>query len=80
MAIADCHGLPLTAHVTSASPHKVTMVEETLQASFVPLQTPLESKTNLCRALRQVICYEYSTRNFLGMVHIGRILILLRHL
>ena len=32
MAVADGHGLPLGACVTSASPHEVTLVEETLDA------------------------------------------------
>lgn len=35
MAIADHHGLPVAVCVTSASPHEVTLVEETLDASFL---------------------------------------------
>lgn len=35
MAIADGNGLPIAACVTSASPHEVTLVEETLQETFV---------------------------------------------
>ncbi len=35
MAMADRTGLPLSAYVTSASPHEVTLVENTLRARFV---------------------------------------------
>ena len=35
MAIADRSGLPLAVCATSASPHEVTLVEETLDARFV---------------------------------------------
>ncbi len=35
MAVADCHGLPVAVCVTSASPHEVTLVEQTLDASFL---------------------------------------------
>jgi transposase len=35
MAIADCSGLPVAVHATSASPHEVTLVKETLQGGFV---------------------------------------------
>ena len=35
MAVADSAGLPLAICVTSASPHEVTLVETTLQHSFV---------------------------------------------
>src|SRR5262249_49142385 len=35
MAMADGAGLPLAVHVTSASPHEVTLVEPTLQARFI---------------------------------------------
>ena len=35
MAICDRHGLPLAVHVASASPHEVTLVDETLAASFL---------------------------------------------
>ena len=34
MAIADASGLPVAAHVESASPHEVTLVEDTLDSSF----------------------------------------------
>jgi transposase len=34
MAVADGHGLPLAACVASASPHEVTLVEATLDASW----------------------------------------------
>ena len=35
MLVADCSGLPLAVHTASASPHEVTLVKETLGASFV---------------------------------------------
>ena len=34
MAVADAAGLPLAVHVASASPHEVTLVEDTLGRSF----------------------------------------------
>ena len=36
MAIADRAGLPVSVHVASASPHEVTLVKETLDATFAP--------------------------------------------
>ena len=38
MAIADRSGLPIAIHVDSASPHEVTLVEQTLDACFIPEQ------------------------------------------
>lgn len=35
MAIADAYGLLVAVFVTSASPHEVTLVEETLDACFL---------------------------------------------
>jgi len=35
MAVADRHGLPPTIHVTSASPHEVTLVPSTIQGRLV---------------------------------------------
>ncbi len=35
MALADACGLPLSVCTASASPHEVTLVGETLRASFV---------------------------------------------
>jgi transposase len=35
MALADASGLPLSVCSASASPHEVTLVEETLRAGFV---------------------------------------------
>ena len=35
MAVADGSGLPISVHAVDASPHEVTLVEETLKASFV---------------------------------------------
>ena len=35
MAIADGSSLPLAIHIESASPHEVTLVQHTLQASYV---------------------------------------------
>jgi transposase len=34
MAIADASGLPVAAHVESASPHEVKLVEDTIDRSF----------------------------------------------
>jgi transposase len=38
MAIADRTGLPVAIHVSSASPHEVTLVERTLEARFTTTQ------------------------------------------
>ena len=38
MAVADAAGFPLALHVTSAAPHEVTLVEDTLEQSFVEEQ------------------------------------------
>jgi transposase len=38
MAIADGHGLPIAIWVGSASPHEVTLVDQTLDARFVEQQ------------------------------------------
>ncbi len=35
MAIADRSGLPIAAGIASASPHEVTLVEETIDAGFL---------------------------------------------
>lgn len=35
MLIGDASGLPVSAHVASASPHEVTLVEETIDASWI---------------------------------------------
>ena len=35
MAIADAHGLPVSVCIESASPHEVTLVERTIDASFL---------------------------------------------
>ena len=35
MAVADGSGLPISVHAAEASPHEVTLVKETLEASFV---------------------------------------------
>lgn len=34
MAITDASGLPIAVHVASASPHEVTLVHDTLDATF----------------------------------------------
>jgi hypothetical protein len=34
MAIADASGLPVAAHVESASPHEVKLVEDTIDSGF----------------------------------------------
>ena len=36
MVIADRHGLPVAAHVDSASPHEVTLIEATLDKMALP--------------------------------------------
>ena len=36
MAIADRHGLPIAAGIASASPHETTLVEATIENSFLP--------------------------------------------
>lgn len=36
MAVADQHGLPVSVHVESATPHEVTLAESTLAAMFIP--------------------------------------------
>jgi transposase len=130
MAVADGAGLPLAVHTTSASPHEVSLVKDTLLESFVdefperligdkaydsdPLDEELEKAgiemiaphrgnrkkpaTQDGRPLRRyrrrykverlfawlqnfrrlVVRYEYHQENFLGFVHLGCILILLR--
>ena len=132
MAVADRSGLPLAVHTASASPHEVTLVEETLGACFVPGKPerlvgdraydsdPLDAelrnegiemiaphrknrkkpKTQDGRKLRRykrrwkverlfawlgnfrrlVVRYERRAGNFLGLVQLGCIVILLRHL
>lgn len=35
MAIADASGLPVAAHVESASPHEIKLVEATIDSSFI---------------------------------------------
>lgn len=40
MAVADGNGLPVAIHVTSASPHEVTLVEETVSQCFVADENP----------------------------------------
>jgi hypothetical protein len=34
MAITDASGLPVAAHVESASPHEVKLVEDTIDSGF----------------------------------------------
>ena len=36
MAVADGSGVPMSMHVASASPHEVTLVQETIEACFTP--------------------------------------------
>jgi transposase len=40
MAVADSNGLPVAVHVASTSPHKVTLVEETVSQCFVAGENP----------------------------------------
>ena len=35
MAIADAHGLPISVCIASASPHEVTLVEQTVDSTFL---------------------------------------------
>ena len=35
MAVADAHGLPVAVHAASATPHEVTLVEETVAHRFM---------------------------------------------
>jgi transposase len=130
MAVADAHGLPIAVHTASASPHEVTLVEETVAHRFTvelpecmigdkafdsdPLDTALiqmgialiaPHKSNRVvpptqdrRALRRyqrrwkierlfawlqnyrriLTRFDYYPENYLGFVHLGCILILLR--
>jgi len=39
MAVADASGLPVAAHVESASSHEVKLIEATIKSSFV-VHTP----------------------------------------
>lgn len=36
MAVTDGSGVPMSMHVASASPHEVTLVQETIEACFTP--------------------------------------------
>jgi transposase len=130
MAVADRSGLPLAVYTTSASPHEVTLVANTLAENFTnepprrligdkaydsdPLDESLAEvgiemiaphKRNRKKAVTQdgrplrryrrrwkierlfawlqnfrrlVVRYEYHRENFLGFVHLGCIVILLR--
>lgn len=132
MAIADRNGLPIAVHVAEASPHEVTLVEETLEELItdetperligdkaydsdelaehldkhhgIELIAPHRSnrriRTQDGRPLRRykrrwkierlfawfhnfrrlVVRYEYYPDNFLAMVHLGCMIILIRHL
>jgi transposase len=40
MAITDAHGLPLAVCIESASPHEVTLVEKTIDATFLDEAPP----------------------------------------
>jgi len=40
MAVADGNGLPVAVHVAPASPHEVTLVEETVSKCFVADEKP----------------------------------------
>jgi transposase len=131
MAVADGAGLPVAVCAESATPHEVTLVQQTLAESVVaePLQRligdkaydsdrldralaqtgvemiaphnrnrkhPTQDGRSLCRYRRRwkverlfawlqhfrrlVVRWEHSLENFLGMVHLGCAIILLRHL
>jgi transposase len=130
MAVADGSSFPVSVHATSASPHEVTLVRETLDQSFTyewpehligdkaydsdPLDEELakegiemiaphrENRANAStqdgRCLRRysrrwkverlfawlqnyrrlIVSHEYKIENFLGFMHLGCILILLK--
>jgi len=130
MAVADGTGAPVAIHASSASPHEVTLAQNTLEQRFTEDaperligdlaydSDPLDAKfakqgieliaphrenrsrpaTQDGRALRRyrrrwkverlfawlqnfrrlVVRYEYHVENFLGFVHLGCMLILLR--
>lgn len=130
MAVADGAGTPIAIHATSASPHEVTLAQDTVEQRFtedLPERLigdlaydsdPLDAKfaeqgieliaphrenrskpaTQDGRVLRRycrrwkverlfawlqnfrrlVVRYEYHVENFLGFVHLGCMLILLR--
>ena len=131
MAIADTAGLPVAAHIESASPHEVKLVEATIDSGFteyapdkligdkaydsdkldqqlsedrdIELIAPhkrnrKKPRTQDGRKLRRyrrrwkverlfawlqnyrrlVVRYEYHADNFLGLVHLGCAIILLR--
>jgi transposase len=130
MAVADGSGAPIAVHTASASPHEVTLAQNTLEQRFIeeaperligdlaydsdPLDAKLAERgieliaphrenrsrpaTQDGRVLRRyrrrwkverlfawlqnfrrlVVRYEYHVENFLGFVHLGCMLILLR--
>ena len=131
MAIADTAGLPVAAHVESASPHELKLVEATIDSGFTEYapdkligdkaydsdkldqelsddrgieliaphkKNPKKPRTQDGRKLRRyrrrwkverlfawlqnyrrlVVRYEYHADNFLGLVHLGCAIILLR--
>ena len=134
MAVADRSGLPVAVHIASASPHEVSLVQDTVSGRFVAdppgrligdkaydsdaLDSQMmsefgteviaphrqgrrpERKTQDARALRRfrrrwkvermfawmynfrrlVVRWEYHAENFLGFVHLGCAMILLRYL
>jgi transposase len=132
MAVVDSSGFPLAVNVASASPHEVTLVEQTMESRFVeekperligdraydsdPLDAELgyqgiemitphrrgrrKPNTQDGRKLRRykrrwkvkrlfawlgnfrrlVVRYKRRVDNFLGFVHLGCIVILLRRL
>lgn len=132
MAVVDSSGFPLVVNVASASPHEVTLVEQTMESRFVeekperligdraydsdPLDAELgyqgieiitphrrgrrKPNTQDGRKLRRykrrwkverlfawlgnfrrlVVRYKRRVDNFLGFVHLGCIVILLRRL
>jgi transposase len=133
MAISDSAGLPVSVHIASASPHEITLVEQTVSKCFVadekphrligdraydsdPLDVRLavkhgielisphrnnrrqESATQDGRPLRRynrrwkverlfawlqnfrriLVRHDYHAENFLGFIHLGCMMILLR--
>ena len=91
--MADSHGLPVGLSIESASPREVKLVVSTLVEMVVAeapriwsatMRTILTNWTPNSGAIRLaaklVVRYERYANNFLGMLHLGCCLILIRHL
>ena len=74
---ADGNGLPLTIYASSASLHEVTLVRKTLVERFTD-EAPERLFAWLQDYRRILVRYEYHDENYLGFVHLGCILVLLK--